>query len=570
MNSHGRKGSHFRRFHSFFCACLGFAFSAGLSRTAAAAFLPMSDPPAQSLPTPGLSPVILSDGWAIRDVQTNDLGSVAFVGGGHYYGEDYSSAGVADGVVLVTANGINKLAGIGDPVPDRPGRVFAGFESQALNNHDDVAFVALSLPAGDSSNCLQIPWPSSCVPGLYLYSGGHIRETAVSGGAAPDAGGRSFVWFGSPQLNDNNMIAFWGYVGVDDMGSIIDGYFLFDGHNTHKIAIRGENSPLLGPIGHLSSDAFFLSSGGTLTFCANGIVAQYAGGKLRKILASGDFIPGGGTVPQFDQLVSISGNREREVVFETRGVPYEKSGLYLLRRDGQVVRILSHGDPTPSIFGGGNFSMTYRYRSASLPRTGLSNLNAQINDSGDVLFISSVTGSFTVAGIFLYSGGQIVYLANDGEPIPSNPALPEHWTTTWTNSGKGEASEYDSSGQDSFEGKIDLRLRVAAAGGAVFVVSDPIPVSDGTDYFLQCRMRYNLSGGSDSVYFTVIQFDGSGNAVGLDETRGVQGDNFWTWQPKRLLIHTASNAAVIRIRFGLIAASESYIDVDAVGGRDSP
>jgi len=338
--------------------------------------------------------------------------------------------------------------------------------------------------------------------------------------------------------------------------------------------------------------------------------------------------------------------------------------------------------------------MTYRYRSASLPQTGLSNLNAQINDSGDVLFISSVTGSFTVAGIFLYSGGQIVYLANDGEPIPSNPALmirlvwtdnysfftmlnnisfgplgqvlftawqarypsdvsrigifrltegtispvavqgdaapgaggqfanvfspfvatnalgdvlflsdlyggsyargifraslpspdiqnagfevstkdglPEHWTTTWTNFGKGEASEYDSSGQDSFEGKTDLRLRVAAAGGAVFVVSDPIPVSDGTDYFLQCRMRYNLSGGSDSIYFTVIQFDGSGNAVGLDETRGVQGDNFWTWQPKRLLIHTASNAAVIRIRFGLIAASESYIDVDAVGGRDSP
>lgn len=83
-------------------------------------------------------------------------------------------------------------------------------------------------------------------------------------------------------------------------------------------------------------------------------------------------------------------------------------------------------------------------------------------------------------------------------------------------------------------------------------------------------MRYNLAGTGDSVYFTVIQYDIRNNPLGLDEKRGVSGDNFWTWQPKTLVIHTATGAAFIRIRFGLIAAVESYLDVDAIGARNDP
>jgi hypothetical protein len=79
-------------------------------------------------------------------------------------------------------------------------------------------------------------------------------------------------------------------------------------------------------------------------------------------------------------------------------------------------------------------------------------------------------------------------------------------------------------------------------------------------------MRYNLSSETDSVFLSVLQFDDGGNAVGFDEIRGSFGENFWQWQPKRLQIHTAPTATSVRIRFGLVSTTESYLDVDGVNG----
>jgi hypothetical protein len=243
-----QKHLRFCRIYSVSCLHLGLAISAGLGSPAHAAVRSTSALLALSLSTPGLSPVILSSGWAIRQVQTNDLGSVAFIGGGYYFGDQYSGDnrdefaddGVADGAVLITGDGIDKFAAVGDPVPDGPGRVFAGFWSKSLNNHDEIAFVALTLPTGDSTNCLQISWPSNCLPGLYLYSGGHVRGIAGPGDVAPDTGGRTFTGIWSAKLNDQGMIAFLANVSGHDSVSVTGGYFLFDGNNTHKIVMTGE------------------------------------------------------------------------------------------------------------------------------------------------------------------------------------------------------------------------------------------------------------------------------------------------------------------------------------------
>ena len=98
----------------------------------------------------------------------------------------------------------------------------------------------------------------------------------------------------------------------------------------------------------------------------------------------------------------------------------------------------------------------------------------------------------------------------------------------------------------------------------MFVVSGKIPVDADTNYRITSQMRYSFASDLDSALLSVIQFDGSGNVVGFDEVAGRKGENFWTWQPKGLIVRTLPSAAAIQIRLGLIAASESYLDVDDV------
>jgi len=164
-------------------------------------------------------------------------------------------------------------------------------------------------------------------------------------------------------------------------------------------------------------------------------------------------------------------------------------------------------------------------------------------------------------------------LASAPAPLGTRPTVlspraaswpPGSWTTFWHNSGSGDAIQYDSSGTDSRNGNNTLRLHVSPGGGSTFALSDPIDALPDTDYRISTRMRYNLTSEGDSVYFSVIQLDDSGSSVGFDEIIGLRGDNHWWWQPWQQIIHTASDAVALRIRFGLMADSESYLDVDAV------
>jgi hypothetical protein len=156
-------------------------------------------------------------------------------------------------------------------------------------------------------------------------------------------------------------------------------------------------------------------------------------------------------------------------------------------------------------------------------------------------------------------------ISNAGFETAGAGRLPKGFETTWNNAGKGEAFLANGGGDDSFEGNSCLRLHVPQDGGMTFVLSDPIPVSSDTPYFIQSRMRYNLQSDADSVYFTVVQYDSQGKEVEIKETVGTKGDNFWTWQPQRLLFHTTPATSSIRIRFGLAAVDESYLDIDALG-----
>jgi photosystem II stability/assembly factor-like uncharacterized protein len=180
---------------------------------------------------------------------------------------------------------------------------------------------------------------------------------------------------------------------------------------------------------------------------------------------------------------------------------------------------------------------------------------------GNSLFVS-YDGGMTWDGHD--AGGLHVDIPNgDFEALGEN-GLPTYWQIVWHNAGSGAAFQYDSGGADAFQGNSVLRLHVDPGGGSTFVLSDAIPVAPGATYLISSRMRFNLASGADSVFFSVIQFDHADMEVGFAEVRSRKGENPWRWQPRWLRIRMRPDAVSIRIRFGLVADGESYLDIDAM------
>jgi hypothetical protein len=188
-----------------------------------------------------------------------------------------------------------------------------------------------------------------------------------------------------------------------------------------------------------------------------------------------------------------------------------------------------------------------------------------LGNSGRIAVHSTVCCGTFKEGIFLGQAVLPPYNIPNGEFEALGPGgLPEHWQTVWTNSGTGEAFQYNGTEPEIFSGTSALRLHVDQGGGSLFVLSDPIPIASNARYLITSQMRYGLASPDDAVYFSIIQFDAADNPVGFDEVRGSSEDNQWTWVPKALPIRTTANTASIRIRFGLVSSTENYLDVDAV------
>ena len=86
----------------------------------------------------------------------------------------------------------------------------------------------------------------------------------------------------------------------------------------------------------------------------------------------------------------------------------------------------------------------------------------------------------------------------------------------------------------------------------------------GTPHAISAQLRHFLTRQGELVRFSVIQFDSAGNEVGFNEITGLPGDNSWNWQLGSIGVRTSTRSASLKIRFGLIATGDSYLDVDSV------
>ncbi len=186
-----------------------------------------------------------------------------------------------------------------------------------------------------------------------------------------------------------------------------------------------------------------------------------------------------------------------------------------------------------------------------------------LNDAGEMVFQASLRGSRFGWGLFA-AGPSRLQIANGGFELPGLRSLPAGWETSWSNFGDTGAWVYDAKRKSSFLGDHVLRLHVGPGGGARFVLSDPRDVLPDTDYVVTVPVRFYFQSPDENGFISLIQYDHDGHEIALDEIRLTRGQSLWTWESQILSIRTRRDAAFVRMRRGLSAPIEAYLDVDGI------
>jgi len=149
----------------------------------------------------------------------NDSDKVAF-------GAAVAGAHATEGVFVASEGSLQVIALSGTDTPGIPTGTFLEFDSPAINNRDEVAFVATVRRGRET------------LQALYLYSNGKLRKLVVEGDPTPRGG--TFDKFGVPAINNKGVIAF---PAVLDHATVLGGIFLAGTRDLRLLLSVGELEP---------------------------------------------------------------------------------------------------------------------------------------------------------------------------------------------------------------------------------------------------------------------------------------------------------------------------------------
>jgi hypothetical protein len=143
----------------------------------------------------------------------NNAGHVAF---------DAQIAGgrATEGVFLAGADGLQAIALAGDDAPGVPQGVFVGFDAPALNDNDELAFVADVRRGRDLLDV------------LYFWNGRRLQRLVAEGGRMDK--------IGEPALNDSGVVAFPAAIF---RGPALGGIFVAGARALHLLVAAGDRAP---------------------------------------------------------------------------------------------------------------------------------------------------------------------------------------------------------------------------------------------------------------------------------------------------------------------------------------
>jgi hypothetical protein len=246
----------------------------------------------------------------------NDSDKVAF-------GAAVAGAHATEGVFLASEGSLKTIALSGADAPGVPSGTFVDFDSPAINNWDEVAFIATVRHGRET---LQT---------LYLYSGGKLRKLVAEGDR--NLAGGTFDKFGVPAINNKGVIAFPATL---ERGPVLAGIFVAGTRDLKMLLGAGDTAPGGAMLVRFServaiNDDDNVALGAHIR--AGGVVKEavllITPSGLREVAAMGDSAPGGGTFSAFGPWPSLGPGEMAAFVAGVDGGP-GPLGLYAAQPAG--------------------------------------------------------------------------------------------------------------------------------------------------------------------------------------------------------------------------------------------
>jgi len=305
-------------------------------------------------------------------------------------------AKAAEGIFLATGSGITKAAAVGDAVPG--GGVLSEFARHplpALNDAGKIAFGASVAGARASE-------------GIFLAAEGRLKVIALSGTDAPGVRNGTFVEFDTPVLNNRDEIAFVGTVRQGR--ETVQVLYLYSGGVLRKLVASGDRVPRGGTFDRFGLPA--INNKGLIAFPAIvdhgavlGGIFTVGASELHLLVGAGEIGPGGQMLVRFSERAAID-DEDNVAFFAHLGVSAASEALVVANANG-LTQLAVTGEAAP---GGGRFSAFGPW-----PNFGRNAI---------IAFVAAVDDGPGPLGIYIGSPGAIRRVAMVGDHLANGGILP--------------------------------------------------------------------------------------------------------------------------------------------------
>jgi hypothetical protein len=242
-----------------------------------------------------------------------------------------------EGVFLSSSDGLRPIALAGDEAPGIAAGVMVGFDTPALNDNDELAFVA-SVRRG--RDLLDV---------LYFWNGARLQRIVAEGERLLRIGG-TMDKIGGPALNNSGVIAFPASIFK---GPTLGGIFVAGTRDLRLLTGAGDRTPDGSMILRFSERVAIDADGGI----AFGAYLGGVGGMREAVLriepeglaivaAEGDPTPGGGRYAGFGPWPTVSAGGVTAFIAALDGGPGPLAAF--LGRLGAIERVALMGETLPN------------------------------------------------------------------------------------------------------------------------------------------------------------------------------------------------------------------------------